>query len=34
MIGFSPLLKDPFFGDTKLSLELWTVNSGISGFDD
>jgi hypothetical protein len=29
-----PLLKHPFFGDTKLSLESWTVNAGISGFDD
>ena len=23
-----------FFGNTELSLELWTVISGISGFDD
>ena len=23
-----------FFGDTELSLELWTVIAGISGFDD
>ena len=23
-----------FFGNTELSLELWTVFSGISGFDD
>ena len=23
-----------FFGNTKLSLELWTVIAGISGFDD
>ncbi|MDE0823959.1 MAG: hypothetical protein OSB07_08340 [Dehalococcoidia bacterium] len=23
-----------FFGDTELSLELWTVISGISRFDD
>ena len=23
-----------FFGNTELSLELWTVKSGISGFDD
>ena len=23
-----------FFGNTGLSLELWTVISGISGFDD
>ena len=22
------------FGDTELSLELWTIISGISGFDD
>ena len=26
-VGFS-------FGNTELSLELWTVISGISGFDD
>jgi hypothetical protein len=25
---------DFFFGNTELSLELWTVISGISGFDD
>ena len=23
-----------FFGNTELSLELWTVVAGISGFDD
>jgi len=23
-----------FFGNTELSLELWTVIAGISGFDD
>ena len=23
-----------FFGNTQLSLELWTVIAGISGFDD
>jgi len=23
-----------FFGNVELSLELWTVISGISGFDD
>jgi len=23
-----------FFGNTELSMELWTVISGISGFDD
>ena len=23
-----------FFGNTELSLELWTVITGISGFDD
>ena len=23
-----------FFGNTELSLEFWTVISGISGFDD
>ena len=23
-----------FFGNTELSLELWTIISGISGFDD
>ena len=23
-----------FFGNTEFSLELWTVISGISGFDD
>ena len=23
-----------FFGDTELSLELWTIIAGISGFDD
>ena len=23
-----------FFGDVELSLELWTVTYGISGFDD
>jgi len=23
-----------FFGDAELSLELWTVIAGISGFDD
>ena len=23
-----------FFGDTELSLELWNIISGISGFDD
>ena len=23
-----------FFGNTELSLKLWTVISGISGFDD
>jgi len=23
-----------FFGNAELSLELWTVISGISGFDD
>jgi len=23
-----------FFGNTELSLELWTVIHGISGFDD
>ena len=23
-----------FFGDMELSLELWTVIAGISGFDD
>jgi hypothetical protein len=23
-----------FFGNTELSLELWAVISGISGFDD
>jgi hypothetical protein len=23
-----------FFGNVELSLELWTVSSGISGFDD
>ena len=23
-----------FFGDLELSLELWTVIAGISGFDD
>jgi hypothetical protein len=23
-----------FFGSTELSLELWTVIAGISGFDD
>ena len=23
-----------FFGNTELSLELWTVISGISGFDE
>ena len=23
-----------FFGNTELSLELWTLISGISGFDD
>jgi len=24
----------PNFGNTELSLELWTVIAGISGFDD
>jgi len=23
-----------FFGNTELSLELWTVIAGVSGFDD
>jgi hypothetical protein len=23
-----------FFGNTELSLEIWTVIAGISGFDD
>jgi len=23
-----------FFGNTELSMELWTVIAGISGFDD
>jgi len=23
-----------FFGNTELSLELWTIIAGISGFDD
>ena len=23
-----------FFGNTELSMELWTIISGISGFDD
>ena len=23
-----------FFGNVELSLELWTLSSGISGFDD
>ena len=23
-----------FFGNTELSMELWTIMSGISGFDD
>ena len=27
------LLKNPFFGNTELSLELWTVIAGISGLD-
>jgi hypothetical protein len=26
-------LKNPFFGNTELSLKLWTVIAGISGLD-
>ena len=29
-----PLIVGFFFGDVELSLELWTVIAGISGFDD
>ena len=39
--GLAVLLDKPlewatgfFFGNVELSLELWTVISGISGFDD
>ena len=30
----SPWAVGFFFGNTELSLELWTVIAGISGFDD
>ena len=29
-----PWAVDFFFGNTELSLELWNIISGISGFDD
>ena len=32
--GSYPWAVGFFFGNTELSLELWTVIAGISGFDD
>ena len=29
-----PVAVGFFFGNTELSMELWTIMSGISGFDD
>ena len=29
-----PMIRLFFFGNVELSLELWTVIAGISGFDD
>ena len=30
----NPVAVGFFFGNTELSMELWTIMSGISGFDD